>query len=178
MGFNPGITPQDSSFSPLTFEDLPNGRRVFYSGTGCGHVVCIDARTGQPLWRFQMSYGGVNSGVVIHEDTVIAIHGKENIDSSTIGRMVAIKKPAELPGLNEEILILGKDDEVWRNNSMEAFTSSPVYRDGRLYSTIKRGELICLNADIGEEIWVFKVSARSSTCLSNLGGWKTLCSNV
>ena len=53
----------------------------------------------KPLWRFQMSYGGVNSGVVIHDDTVIAIHGKENIDSSTIGRMVAIKKPAELPGL-------------------------------------------------------------------------------
>jgi outer membrane protein assembly factor BamB len=106
-----------------------------------------------------MSYGGVNSGVVIHEDTVIAIHGKENIDSSTIGRMVAIKKPIELPGLNEEILILGKDDEVWRNNSMEAFTSSPVYRDGRLYSTIKRGELICLNADDGDEIWTLKVSS-------------------
>lgn len=154
----PGITPQDSSFSPLTFEDLPSGRRVFYSGTGCGHVVCIDARTGQPLWRFQMSYGGVNSGVVIHEDTVIAIHGKENIDSSTIGRMVAIKKPAKLPGLNEEILILGKEDEAWRNNSMEAFTSSPVYRGGRLYSTIKRGELICLNADNGEEIWVLKLA--------------------
>ena len=50
----PGITPKDSSFAPLTFEDLPDGRRVFYSGTGCGHVVCIDARTGQPLWRFQM----------------------------------------------------------------------------------------------------------------------------
>ena len=45
----PGITPKDSSFAPLIFEDLPDGRRVFYSGTGCGHVVCIDARTGQPL---------------------------------------------------------------------------------------------------------------------------------
>ena len=143
----PGITPKDSSFSPLTFEDLPSGRRVFYSGTGCGHVVCIDARTGQPLWRFQMSYGGVNSGVVIHENSVIAVHGKENIDSSTIGRMVAIQKPKKLPSLNEEILILGKEDEVWRNNSMEAFTSTPVYKDDRVYTTIKRGELICLDAE-------------------------------
>ena len=39
----PGITPKDSSFSPLVFENLEDGRRVFYSGTGCGHVVCIDA---------------------------------------------------------------------------------------------------------------------------------------
>ncbi len=154
----PGITPKDSSFSPLTFEDLPDGRRVFYSGTGCGHVVCIDARTGQALWRFQMSYGGVNAGVVIHEDTVIAIHGKENVDSSVIGRMVAIKKPPKLPGIGEEILLLGKDSEVWRNNSMESFTSTPVYRNGRLYTTIKRGELVCIDAQTGEEIWMLKLA--------------------
>ena len=154
----PGITPNDSSFSPLTFEDLPGGRRVFYSGTGCGHVVCIDARTGQPLWRFQMSYGGVNSGVVIHENTIIAIHGKENIDSSTIGRMVAIQKPKKLPSVNEEIFTLGKEAEIWRNDSMEAFTSTPVYRENRVYSTIKRGELICLDANTGEEIWTLKLA--------------------
>lgn len=154
----PGITPKDSSFSPLTFEDLPNGRRVFYSGTGCGHVVCIDARTGQPLWRFQMSYGGVNSGVVIHKDTIIAVHGKENTDSSTIGRMVAIQKPSSLPSLGEEIIILDRESEVWRNNAMEAFTSTPVYKDNRLYTTIKRGELICSDAENGEEIWTLKLA--------------------
>ena len=154
----PGITPKDSSFSPLTFEDLPSGRRVFYSGTGCGHVVCIDARTGQPLWRFQMSYGGVNSGVVIHKDTVIAVHGKENTDSSTIGRMVAIRKPEKLPSLGEEIIILGRESEVWRNNAMESFTSTPVYKGNRLYTTIKRGELICSNAENGEEIWTLKLA--------------------
>ena len=154
----PGITPKDSSFAPLTFEDLPDGRRVFYSGTGCGHVVCIDARTGQPLWRFQMSYGGVNAGVVIHKDSIIAVHGKENIDSTIIGRMVAIKKPQKIPALGEEILVLGKDHEIWRNNGIEAFTSTPVYREGRVYSTIKRGELVCLNADTGEEHWVLKLA--------------------
>ena len=154
----PGITPKDSSFSPLIFEDLPDGRRVFYSGTGCGHVVCIDARTGQALWRFQMSYGGVNAGVVIHKDTVVAIHGKENVDSTVIGRMVAIKKPAKLPEAGEEILVLGKQAEVWRNNSMESFTSTPVYRNGRLYSTIKRGELVCVDADTGEDHWVLKLA--------------------
>ena len=132
----PGITPKDSSFAPLTFEDLPGGRRVFYSGTGCGHVVCIDARTGQALWRFQMSYGGVNAGVVIHDDSIIAVHGKENVDSTIIGRMVAIKKPKSLPGLGEDILVLGKNHEIWRNNGIEAFTSTPVYRNGRVYTTI------------------------------------------
>ena len=154
----PGITPKDSSFAPLTFENLPDGRRVFYSGTGCGNVVCIDARTGQPLWRFQMSYGGVNSGVVLHGDTVIAVHGKENVDATDIGRMVAIKKPAQLPAHGEAALVLDKASEKWRNNELEAFTSTPVYRDGRVYSTIKTGELLCVDADSGEIIWKLKLA--------------------
>ena len=32
----PGTTPQDSSFAPLVFEELEDGRLVFYSGTHCG----------------------------------------------------------------------------------------------------------------------------------------------
>ena len=150
--------PQRQLLFPLIFEDLKDGRRVFYSGTGCGNIVCIDARTGQPLWRFQMSHGGVNSGVILHKDKVVAIHGKENLDSSVIGRMVAIKKPSNLPVVGEELLVLGKDDEVWRNSSMESFTSSPVYKDGRIYTTIKRGELVCMDADTGEEHWVLKLA--------------------
>ena len=154
----PGITPKDSSFAPLTFENLPNGRRVFYSGTGCGNVVCIDARTGQSLWRFQMSYGGVNSGVVLHGDTVVAVHGKENVDASDIGRMVAIKKPSKLPAHGEEMLLLGKEDEKWRNNDLESFTSTPVYREGRVYCTIKTGELLCVDAGSGKIIWSLKLA--------------------
>ena len=31
-------------------------------------------------------------------------------------------------------------------------------QDGRVYSTIKRGELVCLDADSGEEHWVLKLA--------------------
>ena len=103
----PGITPKDSSFAPLTFEDLPDGRRVFYSGTGCGHVVCIDALIRTGFVAFQMSYGGVNAGIVIHNDSIIAVHGKENIDSTIIAEWVP-KKPDSLPGLDKDILVLGR----------------------------------------------------------------------
>jgi outer membrane protein assembly factor BamB len=154
----PGITPQDSSFSPLTFEDLPNGRRVFYSGTGCGMLYVSTPAPDNLYGVFKCPMVGLIQVWLFMKTLLSQFMEKKNIDSSTIGRMVAIKKPIELPGLNEEILILGKDDEVWRNNSMEAFTSSPVYRDGRLYSTIKRGELICLNADDGDEIWTLKLA--------------------
>jgi outer membrane protein assembly factor BamB len=154
----PGTTPKDSSFAPLIFEDLEEGRRVFYSGTGCGHVICIDARTGQPLWRFRMSHGGVNAGVVIHEDTVIAVHGKENIDSSRIGRMVAIRKPSTLPENGEPILVLDNDFEAWRNDEIESFTSSPVLYNNRVYTSVKTGELFCNDAHSGETHWKLKLA--------------------
>ena len=58
------IPPKDSSFSTpiLAWE---NGRRVFYCGTGDGSVVCVNARTGDPIWRYQISAGGVNGTLLL-----------------------------------------------------------------------------------------------------------------
>jgi len=154
----PGTIPKDSSFAPLVFEDLEDGRRVFYSGTGCGHVVCIDARTGQPLWRFKMSHGGVNAGVVVYEDLIIAIHGKENIDNSRIGRMVGIRKPFKLPSAGEAIKELTYINEAWRNDEIESFTSSPCIHRDRIYTTVKTGELFCNDARTGKTLWTLKLA--------------------
>ena len=80
---------------------------------------------------------------------------RKSVDSSVIGRMVGIRKPSKLPSLDEDIMILGSEHEVWRNNGMEAFTSSPVYRQRPyLRDDQARGELVCLDASTGEEHWV------------------------
>ena len=47
----PGVRPYDSSFSTPVLE-WRGGKRVLYATTGCGNVVGIDARTGDPQWRF------------------------------------------------------------------------------------------------------------------------------
>ena len=153
----PGVLPKDSSFAPLTFGWL-DGRRAFYSGTGCGNIVCIDARTGTPLWRFQMSRGGVNSAVVLAgEDLLVAIHGKENLDTSTTGRMVALRLPRTIPDAADLPLVLGAADEIWRNH-LESFTSSPLIHEGRIYQTVRTGELVSVDAGSGREIWRLKLS--------------------
>ena len=53
----PGTPPKDSSFS-TPVRGTYAGRRVLYVGTGCGHVACISAEDGVPLWRFKLSHGG------------------------------------------------------------------------------------------------------------------------
>jgi outer membrane protein assembly factor BamB len=147
----PGVTPKDSSFS-TPFLSWQNGKRVFYAGTGCGHLVCINARNGEPLWRFRMSIGGVNCSPVLYKDTVIAIHGKENLDTSEMGRMVAIRVGAEpSPGTSGPV-VLDSNSEKWRNH-LWIFTSSPVLAGNRIYQTVHTGELSAVDADSGKILW-------------------------
>ena len=153
----PGVQPKDSSFTPLTFGWL-DGRRVFYSGTGCGNVVCVDVFTGQPLWRFQLSRGGINSAVLlVGEDRVVAIHGKENLDTSAIGGMVSLKIPRKIPEGAKLPLVLGEEAVLWRNE-LESFTSSPVLHGDRIYQIVRTGELKSVDLITGNVEWSMKLS--------------------
>ena len=49
-----------------------------------------------------MSYGGVNSSPLIYKDTVICPHGKENIDTTEEGRMIAVKIPETIDFKSEQ----------------------------------------------------------------------------
>ena len=151
----PGVRPVDSSFCMPTFGDL-DGQRVFYAGTGCGNVVCVNARTGEPVWRFQLSQGGVNSQVLLYgKNQLIAIHGKENIDATSKGRLVCLNIPTKYP---KEQLVLTKDAEAWRNDEHINFTSSPILVGDEVYTTNFTGELIAVNAKDGKTLWKEKLS--------------------
>ena len=150
----PGVRPVDSSFCMPVFGQLGD-QRVFYAGTGCGNIVCVNARTGKPVWRFQLSQGGVNSQVVLYGDKLIALHGKENIDATSKGRLVCINIPQEYPAGQ---LVLDKNVEVWRNDDHIGFTSSPTLVKDRVYTTNFTGELICVDADSGKTLWQEKLA--------------------
>lgn len=155
-GCTPGVEPKDSSFSHPVLEDR-GGRRVLYAGTGCGNMVAIDARTGDALWRFQMSIGGVNSSALLYGDHLIAIHGMENVDTSTIGRMISLQLgTVPEPGAPGPV-VLPAGAEAWRND-LDAFTSSPVLAEDRVYVTVTTGELCCVNAGTGEVLWRHKLA--------------------
>jgi outer membrane protein assembly factor BamB len=158
----PGIQPQDSSFSTPIFETR-DGRRVFYTGTGCGNMVCVNAANGVPLWRWRVSKGGVNASPVIYKNMLICIHDAENMDSSDTGRMFAIKLPEDLDntgGIVNELEggapALPASAEVWRN-PLKMFTSSPVLVGNRVYQIVATGELVCVNADDGTILWSQKL---------------------
>lgn len=151
----PGVGPQDSSWA----HPLPawwQGRRVLYVGTGCGNVACIDVATGDPLWRYRMSLGGINAQPVLYGNTVIAVHDKENVDNSKNGGMLALELPNEMPLGKDEPAVLGKDHILWRNG-INDFSSSPVPVGGKLYATSMTGELDCVDMATGKIDWTHKL---------------------
>lgn len=151
----PGTVPDDSSFAMPVFADI-DGHRVGYTGHGCGNISSVDMRTGKPLWRFQFAKGGINSQILKYgKDKIIAIHGKENVDTTAKGRLVCIKVPTTYNKGAQAIL--PPSAEVWRNDDHVAFTSSPVLVGNRVYSTIATGELMCVDADSGATVWKKKL---------------------
>ncbi|MDB6075932.1 MAG: hypothetical protein JWO89_3572 [Verrucomicrobiaceae bacterium] len=156
--------PKDSSFSNPVFETR-DGKRVFYAGTGCGNIVCVNARNGKPLWRHKMSKGGVNNSPMLYKDTVIMIHGEENPDTADKGRLLAVKVPQKFG--NEQIIEdpeIAKDAwqaaEVWRTH-LRAETSSPVLAGNHIYLVDDDGNMVSANADTGEEEWELQVAAHN-----------------
>ncbi len=157
----PGVGPpflKDTSFSNPTLATV-DGRRVFYAGTGCGNIVCVNLADGTPLWRYQISMGGVNSTPLIYKDTIVGIHGKENLDTTEMGRMFAIELPEDFANPGGEVDPAQKgaprlpaDVEIWRQPLM-MFTSSPILVDDRVFQVVHEGELYCLDAATGEIHW-------------------------
>lgn len=152
----PGGPPKDSSFCFPLFE-WRGGRRLLYGVGGGGYVFCIDARSGQTMWRYQVSPAGMNSSTLIHGDKLIAINGQENLINSVIGGMLALPLGAVPESFEAPPLELAPEDEIWRA-PLTAFTSSPILFNGRIYETDATGELACVNPDSGEILWKEKLA--------------------
>lgn len=152
----PGALPQDNTFSHpwLSFY---NGLRVLYAAAGDSSILCLNARTGEPLWRTPVAKagakGGINAAVLEHQGTIIVTHESENIDTSEVGRTAAFKIPAEVkpPTPQTPQVFETKDLEQWRN-PVGALASSPVLVGDRIYQMSGTGELVAMNADDGKKI--------------------------
>ena len=153
---SPGVAPKDNSFARPVF-GWRGGKRVFYTGAGDGSLICVNARTGETIWRYPVSAGGMNATVALYNGTVVGIHADENLDSSDAGRMTAVKVDAEPKPVEVGPPQIDRTAEVWRND-LAAISSSPVLVGKRLYQTDKTGHLACVDADTGKVLWKQKLA--------------------
>ncbi len=143
------IAPKDSSYS-TPFLGWMGKKRVFYVGTGDGSVVCVNARTGDLIWRYKCAAGGINGSVVVAGNILVAGHADENLDSTEAGRMIGIKLSDTMPAE------LDKSHEAWRMHEA-LLTSSTVVVGDVAYQVNKVGELLRINVKTGHLDWRHKL---------------------
>jgi outer membrane protein assembly factor BamB len=150
----PGERPMDNSFSQpyLGWQD---GRRVLYSATGDGAVVCVNVLTGEPVWRVHIAKAGINAAVLVHNnDKVISIYGTPYEP----GQLIALKIPHVAPtnAASAPVVVERTNSQSWADD-ISTSTSSPILVGDRVFVVSEKGDLCCVNANSGEILWKLKI---------------------
>ena len=151
---SPGAGPKDNSFSHPQF-GWYQGRRVFFAAAGDGSVVCVNARTGEALWRVTLFRAGINATVLVHNnDKVIAIFGTPY----ELGQMVALKMPDVMPtnAAAGPVVLERKDLQLWAVD-ISSSTSSPILEGDTIYVVAEKGDLCAVDANTGAIKWKLKL---------------------
>jgi outer membrane protein assembly factor BamB len=145
----PGDRPKDNSYSHPILAWL-DGRRVLYAATGDGAVVCVNVRTGDPIFRIPLFKAGINSSLLLqNNEKIIAIYGTPYEP----GQMVALKIPHVAPVNSADPVVVPRATvELW-NNEIRTSASSPILVGDRVFVTSEVGYLVDVDASDGRVLW-------------------------
>jgi outer membrane protein assembly factor BamB len=145
---SPGDRPKDNSYSHPILAWL-DGKRVFYAATGDGAVVCVNARTGDPIFRIPLFKAGINSSLLLQNNQkIIAIYGTPYEP----GQMVALKIPHVTPAGPDPVVVPRAEVELW-NNEIRTSASSPILVEDRVFVTSEVGALVDVDVSTGVVLW-------------------------
>lgn len=141
----PGGRPYDTTYAPPIIANI-NGTRLLIQGASDGVVHAVKPQTGEPVWKYEISKRGLNTGVVIHGTNAIITHSEENLDSNEMGMMVALD--ASLKG---EIKMA---QTKWHVSGWQGGFSSPVIDGDRLYQVDNGANLAAFDVNNGKQLWL------------------------
>ena len=142
---SPGMRPYDTTYAPPIIANI-NGTRLLIQGASDGLVHAIKPQTGEPVWRYEISKRGLNTGVVVRGTTAILTHSEENLDSNEMGRMVAVDATAKGDVKPEQV--------KWTIKGWQGGFSSPVLDGDRLYQVDNGANLGAFDVNTGKQLWL------------------------
>lgn len=141
----PGGRPYDTTYAPPIIANV-NGTRLLIQGASDGVVHAIKPQTGEPVWKYEVSKRGLNTGVVVHGSTAILTHSEENLGTSEMGMMVAVDAGAKGDIKPEQI--------KWRTFGWQGGFSSPVIDGERLYQLDNSANIAAFDVNTGKRLWL------------------------
>ncbi|HEX6719891.1 MAG TPA: PQQ-binding-like beta-propeller repeat protein, partial [Pyrinomonadaceae bacterium] len=141
----PGGRPYDTTYAPPIIVNV-NGTRLLIQGSSDGFVHAIKPQTGEPVWKYEISKRGLNTGVVVYNNTAILTHSEENLDSSEMGMMVAVDATAKGE--------IKKDQIKWSTYGWQGGFSSPVLDGDRMYQIDNSANIAAFDVNTGKQLWL------------------------
>ncbi|HUE83682.1 MAG TPA: PQQ-binding-like beta-propeller repeat protein [Pyrinomonadaceae bacterium] len=156
----PGGRPYDTTYAPMMIANV-NGTRLLIQGASDGSVYAVKPQTGEPVWRYEVSKRGLNTGVVVKGSTAIITHSEENIDTSEMGMIAAIDAGAKGT--------IGKDQIKWVLHGWLGGFSSPVIDGDRFYHIDNGANLGAFDIATGKRLWALNLGTiqRASPVLAD-----------
>ncbi|HEX9726347.1 MAG TPA: PQQ-binding-like beta-propeller repeat protein [Vicinamibacteria bacterium] len=157
---SPGGQPYDTTYAPFITTEI-GGTRLLLAGGGDGAVHALKPQTGEPVWRYEISKRGINSGALVNGTTAIVSQGEENIDTSEMGLIAAIDATA-----TGEIK---KEQVKWEVPGFLGGYSSPVMDGDRVYQIDNGANLVAFDLETGNRLWTLSLGTiqRSSPVLAD-----------
>ena len=141
----PGGRPYDTTYAPPIIVNV-NGTRLLIQGASDGVVHAIKAQTGEPVWKYEISKRGLNTGVVVYNNTAILTHSEENLESSEMGMMVAVDATGTGP--------IKKEQVKWVTYGWQGGFSSPVLDGDRMYQIDNSANIAAFDVNTGKQLWI------------------------
>jgi outer membrane protein assembly factor BamB len=141
----PGGRPYDTTYAPPIIATVGD-TRLLIQGASDGVVHAIKPQTGEPVWKYEISKRGLNTGVVVHGTTAILTHSEENLDSNEMGMIVAVDA-----GSKGEIK---KAQAKWSVYGWQGGFSSPVLDGDRMYQLDNGANLAAFDVNDGKQLWL------------------------
>ncbi len=141
----PGGRPYDTTYAAPIIVNV-NGTRLLIQGASDGVVHAIKAQTGEPVWKYEISKRGLNTGTVLYGNLAILTHSEENLNSSEMGMMTAVDATAKGE--------IKKDQVKWTTYGWQGGFSSPVLDGDRMYQVDNSANVGAFDVNTGKQLWL------------------------
>lgn len=141
----PGGRPYDTTYAPPIIANV-NGTRLLIQGGSDGAVYAIKPQTGEPVWKYEISKRGINTGVVVKGTSAILTHSEENLDSNEMGMIVAVDATAKGD--------IKKENLKWTVYGWQGGFSSPLIDGDRLYQLDNGANIAAFDVNTGKQLWL------------------------
>jgi outer membrane protein assembly factor BamB len=142
----PGSRPYDTTYAPMIISNV-NGTRLLIQGGADGMVYALKPQTGEPVWRYEISKRGINTGVVVTGTTAILTHSEENLDSNEMGMMVAVDAAAAKGDVKPAQI-------KWKTLGWQGGFSTPVIDGERIYQIDNAANIAAFDVTTGKQLWL------------------------